>query len=734
MVLQLIHLRKEADTSWDKVAWLFSLLFPGTEANQFYRIRINCMNAVAGLDENSDITHFLGMISVNLNKAGEVLSSIGVDRTHLLGDSDLLKDLVKEKRISNEIVYELETFRKKDGLPWATLHEWINCFDVEIENLTVKRTKKLVSELVARYRDLQKSHKKSNAAQQNFAYFCSTAFGDKPSSTSDTSCAILANEVRFLKSLLEERKQEMELLNEKITVCKEDCSNKQAEIVEMKENLSSKDGDLKSKMVQVKGLLKQVSQLETELTDVKQSSSYKRLQKKEQEIREKDKIIRQHLDNGCELKISELNSKVKLLQTQISNQKNTIEELRETRRELNNEVTYLRKEADNSAAQLLDLQNEEKILVTKVGNRFTDNVCRCIIQLIGEVNIPANRCSPAIACISNCLFHTYVDMKDLPSQRTNLRYTDQGHILAKYHITDAIKSAEVFDMHNDGTTRDHRKYLGTQVTLSDRRVMSLGYTTVQTEDAQTLLDCAVALLQELVAVHDDDDTSMETNFREILTKLNGLMSDRASVNKAFNKAMNEKRSTILNDENLKLEFVYCNAHFLLGLSSEGEKIMKDIEKGIGDGKLGRDRLNTFRNWSSSGESAVARLIRTGSDVLGPRGDDKSSCRDSWEAYCSLKGINSYIKSYRSNRFNNYFEGAASLHYHREAVQELLSNYFTSPNLKLQSVLADSQSDELDTLLCAVGITYFVLTGPYWQLVTSQIEYLDLYKYITPMRE
>lgn len=51
-----------------------------------------------------------------------------------------------------------------------------------------------------------------------------------------------------------------------------------------------------------------------------------------------------------------------------------------------------------------------------------------------------------------------------------------------------------------------------------------------------------------------------------------------------------------------------------------------------------------------------------------------------------------------------------------------------------SVLADCQSDIIDDLLSAVGIMYYVVTGPYWKLITSDVEYLDLYQYIVPMRE
>ena len=79
----------------------------------------------------------------------------------------------------------------------------------------------------------------------------------------------------------------------------------------------------------------------------------------------------------------------------------------------------------------------------------------------------------------------------------------------------------------DATTCDHRKYVGTQVTLSSGNVLSIGYSMVMTEDTQTLLDAAIAVLQELADVYAAD--TGDEHFKRTLYKHNGLMSDRASV-------------------------------------------------------------------------------------------------------------------------------------------------------------------------------------------------------------
>ena len=535
-----------------------------------------------------------------------------------------------------------------------------------------------------------------------------------------------------MKGQLEETRQDLETLKYKYSICENIILNKQTEITELQDSIHGKESTARKLIQEKKVLTENLASHEAELAKIRGSNYYKRLCRKEVELQKFERVVEQHSAGGCDTQISDLCHKVKNLQTVISGQKKTIEDLRSTQKTLRAAVTPLQIEIDDYAATIEDLKAEKQTIVLKVGKKFSDDVVKCIIQLVGECNVPSIRCAKTIQCISKCLFHHDIDIIDLPSERSNLRMVDRGHVLAKYHIAESIIKSDGVDYHTDATTRDHRKYLGTQVTLSSGNVLSIGYSMVMTEDTQTLLDAAIAVLQELADVYAAD--TVEENFKRILHKLNGLMSDRASVNKSFNKAMNKKRCDILGDESLQLEFIYCRAHFLLGLSSESEKAMKVIQKEINGGKLGRDKLPKFKNWTSGGESAVARYIRTACDVLGPRGDDKSGCRDAWEAYCSLKEVSSLIKSYRSNRFNNYFEGAASLHYHRKDIEEFFSNYASTPNLKLQSVLADCQSNEIDILLSAIGIAYFVLTGPYWLLITSSTQYLDLYKYLTPMRE
>lgn len=63
---------------------------------------------------------------------------------------------------------------------------------------------------------------------------------------------------------------------------------------------------------------------------------------------------------------------------------------------------------------------------------------------------------------------------------------------------------------------------------------------------------------------------------------------------------------------LTFYFLYCNVHFLLGLSSSCKSALNDTEKSVcsSGSVLGWDSPTQFKNWTSSSESATGRPIRT----------------------------------------------------------------------------------------------------------------------------
>ena len=123
-----------------------------------------------------------------------------------------------------------------------------------------------------------------------------------------------------------------------------------------------------------------------------------------------------------------------------------------------------------------------------------------------------------------------------------------------------------------------------------------------------------------------------------------------------------------------------------------------------------------------------RYVRLACSCLGPRGDDKNGCQDSWQAFCMMSDRKSCISSFRSNGFNNIFQASAALHYHREDISNCLQ-CLSNLNLKLQSITEDCKCDETNCQLVALGLLYYRLTEPCWSLLKREIHYLDFSTHI-----
>ena len=75
----------------------------------------------------------------------------------------------------------------------------------------------------------------------------------------------------------------------------------------------------------------------------------------------------------------------------------------------------------------------------------------------------------------------------------------------------------------------------------------------------------------------------------------------------------------------------------------------------------------FKNYRQNNEPAAFRAIRNISECLGPNGDAKNGARQQWLAYCNMLQRKSKIISYRANRFNNVFDGALLVLFHKNDI-------------------------------------------------------------------
>ena len=58
------------------------------------------------------------------------------------------------------------------------------------------------------------------------------------------------------------------------------------------------------------------------------------------------------------------------------------------------------------------------------------------------------------------------------------------------------------------------------------------------------------------------------------------------------------------------------------------------------------------------------------------------------------------------------------------IKNFQEKYLAKQNRKIQSICADNKCDQVDCHATALGLLYFRVTGPYWELLAQDIHYLD----------
>ena len=72
---------------------------------------------------------------------------------------------------------------------------------------------------------------------------------------------------------------------------------------------------------------------------------------------------------------------------------------------------------------------------------FTKDIVKCVISLIGDAEVSAKNCGNVIQIVCQNLFGIKLKDSDIPSERSSLRFADQGHILANQQMLTSIVMA-----------------------------------------------------------------------------------------------------------------------------------------------------------------------------------------------------------------------------------------------------------------------------------------------------
>lgn len=512
-------------------------------------------------------------VGVNLQKNG-------IYRQHLL-DPNLLEGLenLPDIQLVNGMIIDSMSFYKKENLPMMNCREIFKILGAKIDNLSNLQLTTKLNKLFSEHQGLKKSINHRNGQDKlNVFLFAATDFtgtnktATSPSSysnawhkedniklaTAEKQLSSLRRQIEDLEGELLQEKHKNSVVQDSLQKCKQEMKGLQQQLAD---DIDSFDRlKCHSQNVTIK-----LQDAQNTIKKIKAANFYKRLKAKEKRLRKKENTIEQHVNGECEKKICMEQKRSSALRKQLAHlRKSTDREIAQSEEAVN----FLQQQPEPNLLNI-EFMGQDAILHLKdEKGRFKQEAILCVIQMIGENEVPAARCGEVIQTVVKHLINVHVPDTDLPSLRSAIRFADRGHVISKLHVTETLLEADHYDLHSDGTSKCGKKYLSQQMTTLTVS-MCTGFTPVCTEDTATLLDTTLDLLRELSDLYSTDEA--EEIFQKLLKNLSALMTDRAAVNKSFGRALAAEKQHILQTED-EIQLLYCNAHYLLGLSAACEKV------------------------------------------------------------------------------------------------------------------------------------------------------------------
>ena len=578
LLLQLDKLKQECTKTWDEITTLFrevcdipSSFINTTLQDEIARVKRN-------IHTQTSIKNFLDTDlhnDLSNRNLGDFLRKLGVQRQDLLTNGGLAKLAPCPPALCiNSVIVELLIFQKLENVRDTDLRrEWWKYIGLDVTNLSESQLSKKLKKLKTPYDSAMKHKERENGRDKLFKYmterptlftltFNNEVREDNVQPQDKLNCqevhhidTVKLNQARQLAAM---RRQVSELEAEKAMINEErqclidiqrESSQEISSLLATNDEKEKRSHDLQQT---VENLQMENDLQSHKLMQQSQTNYYRRLKRWEGKLKEKEEIITKHNSGGCEETLRDVKKKLKHSQTDLSH-------IRGEKRQLKQELKDMKDRVN--AAEIEERVAEDNTIETRLKNRkFAPGVVKTVISLISHGVSGAN-CAKVIQTVATNLFGQELELSDLPSERTSLRFADQGHVLGKAQVAEAMMN-DTYDLHSDGTTKHNFKTVGHQITTGTGGSLSCGFEEVATEDAKTLVDISVRLLQECAEIFDDQER--DHFFRVALGNLKGLMSDRASVNKAAKRDLNDLRKATIGTGD-DLEFLFCNAHFLLGL-------------------------------------------------------------------------------------------------------------------------------------------------------------------------
>ncbi|GFS08823.1 hypothetical protein ElyMa_001283800, partial [Elysia marginata] len=501
LLLKLYFLMLEGGQSYKELkSWLVKLI-PNTECVTESRI-IHQVNSILKRCSSCTVEEAEQFLAeeYDFHSLQPPLSTLGLNRLHLLGTQPYEHQKLSNTTLTNEVVVALEHFRSKEALQPIFVRKWIETLRSSPNpTLTDKQLRSKVEKAIQQYKKLLRSKSKNPEMLKDFLqcpFFMSTSDTVSDSLKSSNNANVSNQEntpcaecISLKENLAEKEICIKDLKNENKTFCRinedlnEEMHAKEELIIDLNLDRQKKEA-LELEVKELKQRLKQSQKdrnlLLDELEEMKKTKLYKKNQsvkKKLLEVSEKNDQLLKQAESGQEnhemlsKKINSLKRKVKSEQSIKSKYKKKFQEQRTINSDLNSM-----------------LETDDVTLRTSgSSHRYNDNVRQTYYALQGEANVAATNCSKVIEIVANHLFNTEFN-ESLPSASTALNFSNEANIIAKQQVATEILANNHFTFACDATSRQKAHYLEQHIVLSNGKTLSLGFSEIASDDSETLLE------------------------------------------------------------------------------------------------------------------------------------------------------------------------------------------------------------------------------------------------------
>ena len=202
--------------------------------------------------------------------------------------------------------------------------------------------------------------------------------------------------------------------------------------------------------------------------------------------------------------------------------------------------------------------------------------------------------------------------------------------------------------------------------------MSFGMMKLGGQAADDLTEALVQKFEDIAHALAMDYADLQKNIiKQLIVSITSTMSDRATVNTAFNREFDELRSKVIPDvvanwetlsEDEKQSFLdvgyyFCGLHLMVNFAEEAAKALKSAEGAMLEGK----NPFTFDN----SECGTFRFLCTACKVFEEHGSDEAGVASHFDAFLKGKEEDVHLVSWRGNRINIAFYNATALYYHKD---------------------------------------------------------------------